>query len=64
MPEKQKMICEECGAEMNQHAEKIDYSSSPDESGAFDEDFGGVVEEVHSCPRCGKTETRPAEIVS
>jgi hypothetical protein len=61
MPEKQKMICEECGAEMNQHAEKVDYSLSPDEAGAFDEEFGGVVEEVHSCPRCGKTETRRAD---
>jgi ribosomal protein S27AE len=60
MTEKQKMICEECGVEMNQHAEKIDYSS-PEESGAFDADFGGVVEEVHSCPRCGRTETRRAD---
>ncbi|HYG78755.1 MAG TPA: hypothetical protein VD861_00120 [Pyrinomonadaceae bacterium] len=55
------MICEECGAEMNCHAEKVEYSSSPDEAGGFDADFGGTVEEVHSCPQCGKTETRPAD---
>lgn len=61
MREKEKMTCQDCGVEMNCHAEKIDYSSSPDESGAFDADFGGVVEEVHSCPLCGKTETRPAD---
>lgn len=54
------MKCEECGAEMNCHAEKVDYSSEAEESGAFDADFGGVVEEVHTCPACGKTETRPA----
>lgn len=60
MREKAKMICEECGVEMNRHAEKIDYSSSPDESGAFDADFGGVLEEFHSCPQCGNTEKRRA----
>ena len=54
------MKCEECGAEMNFHAEKIDYSSEAEESGAFDADFGGVLEEVHTCPACGKTETRLA----
>ncbi len=57
---REKMICEECGAEMNCHAEKIDYSSAPDESDAFDADFGGVLEEFHSCPHCGNMETRRA----
>ncbi|HKQ54033.1 MAG TPA: hypothetical protein VJT74_16775 [Pyrinomonadaceae bacterium] len=52
-----KMKCEECGAEMNYHAEKIDYAAGPDE---IDEDFGGVLEEVHTCPACGKTEMRQA----
>lgn len=60
MREKATMFCKECGVEMNCHAEKIDYSSVPDESGAFDTDFGGVLEEFHSCPHCGKTETRRA----
>jgi predicted RNA-binding Zn-ribbon protein involved in translation (DUF1610 family) len=56
-----KMICPDCGREMNQHAEKIDYSVTPDELNETDADFGGVVEEVHSCPSCGKTETRRSE---
>ena len=60
MSETNKMMCEDCGVEMNYHAEKIDYSSGPDESGAFDADFGGRLEEVHSCPACGKTATRTA----
>lgn len=60
MAETNRMMCEECGAEMNHHAEKIDYSPAAEESGAFDADFGGVLEEVHTCPGCGKTATRPA----
>jgi predicted RNA-binding Zn-ribbon protein involved in translation (DUF1610 family) len=53
-----KMSCPDCGVEMNQHAEKIDYAAEPDE---IDEDFGGVLEEVHTCPACGKTHTRRAK---
>jgi ribosomal protein S27AE len=51
-----KMICPDCGVEMNYHAEKIDYSS-PDTK-YIDPDLGGVVEEAHTCPVCGKTHTR------
>lgn len=55
-----KMVCPDCGAVMNHHAEKIDYAALPDESSAVDAQFGGILEEVHSCPACGKTETRRA----
>jgi predicted RNA-binding Zn-ribbon protein involved in translation (DUF1610 family) len=58
MPEK--MICPDCGVEMNHHAEKIDYAAALDEPSAIDPDFGGVLEEIHTCPVCGKTETRRA----
>jgi ribosomal protein S27AE len=51
-----KLTCPNCGVEMNQHAEKIDYSVA----GPMDSEFGGVVEEVHGCPSCGKTEVRTA----
>jgi hypothetical protein len=54
----EKMKCIECGVEMNQHAEKIDYGAGLSEPGAFDPDFGGVVEEVHTCPGCGQTDVR------
>jgi ribosomal protein S27AE len=54
-----KMICPDCGVEMNYHAEKIDYTSADPKH--FDPDFGGVVEEAHSCPVCGMTDTRVKE---
>jgi ribosomal protein S27AE len=53
------MICPECGVEMNFHAEKVNYSESI--SGAIDPVFGGVVEEAHTCPVCGKTLLRQEE---
>jgi hypothetical protein len=37
-----------CGAPMNHHAEKIDYSSAE----------GGVLQQVNRCPRCGNVELR------
>ena len=47
------MICPQCQIEMNYHAEKIDYTAALTDPGIIDPDFGGVVEEVHTCPRCG-----------
>ena len=53
-----KMICPECGVEMNHHAEKIDYTADMTDESAVDSDLGGVLQEVHSCPECGKTHLR------
>jgi hypothetical protein len=62
MAERAKMVCPTCGVEMNLHAEKVDYTAEPgDGAGAPVEDFGGVVEEFHSCHACGRTEARRAE---
>lgn len=55
---KPKMICPDCGAEMNHHAMKIDYSV--DDPAFVDPVFGGVVKEAHTCPKCGRTELRAA----
>jgi ribosomal protein S27AE len=55
-----KMICPGCGVEMNHHAEKIDYTTALDEDAAMDEELGGVLEEIHTCPECGDTQTRRA----
>jgi len=52
------MICPECGAEMNQHALKIDYGV--DDPRRFDAVFGGALKEVHTCPQCGRIEMRAA----
>ena len=49
MPEK--MICSNCGREMNHHAEKFVYL----EDGA-----PGSIEEMYTCPGCGKNDSRPS----
>jgi ribosomal protein S27AE len=51
------MTCPVCGNPMNHHADKLDYSESvPAGSG-----LGGIVKEVHTCPRCGNVELRAAD---
>ena len=60
MPEVKKMVCPDCGVEMNYHAEKIDYTAALDNPSAIDPDLGGVLEEAHTCPACGKTTLRVA----
>ena len=58
---KQKMKCPACNADMNQHAEKIDYAAALKEPDSADPAFGGVLEEFHSCPKCGGSATRRTE---
>jgi ribosomal protein S27AE len=60
MTEGGKMICPRCGVEMNRHAEKVDYAAGLADPEAVDTDFGGVVEEFHTCPECGQTLSRRA----
>jgi predicted RNA-binding Zn-ribbon protein involved in translation (DUF1610 family) len=60
MNENQKMLCPDCGVEMNYHATKVDYAAAMEDVGAIDEDFGGVLEEAHTCPSCGQTQVRRA----
>jgi predicted RNA-binding Zn-ribbon protein involved in translation (DUF1610 family) len=60
MNERGKMVCPDCGVEMNRHAEKVDYTAEPSDAGAFDPDLGGVLEEFHTCPHCGRTHARRA----
>ena len=54
---KPKIICPECGTEMNHHAMKVDYSV--DDPDAIDLVCGGAVKEVHTCPHCRHVELRP-----
>jgi ribosomal protein S27AE len=54
------MQCPNCGAEMNHHADKVDYNAGLDDPTLIDPDFGGVVEEAHTCAACGHTEMRVA----
>jgi hypothetical protein len=41
------MICPHCGIPMNRHAEKLVYEM-------------GRIDEVHECPRCGRSGSRAA----
>ena len=59
MPNVNKMKCPDCGIDMNHHADKIDYSAALAEP-AIATELGGVIEEVHTCPGCGKAELRIA----
>ena len=56
MKKTNKMICPDCGGEMNYHADKI--GSSTDVAEEIDADLGGALEEAHVCPGCGKTALR------
>ena len=49
MPDK--MICRICGREMNQHAEKFVY---------LEDGGSGSIEEMHTCPGCGGSDSRPS----
>ena len=52
--------CPVCGAEMNRHAEKVDYSWTPKDPAAADAAFDGALVEFHTCPACGHVEERAA----
>jgi ribosomal protein S27AE len=58
MNQKRKLVCAKCGAEMNNHASKIDYDFTYPE--LIDPAFGGVLKDAHYCPQCGNTELTPA----
>ena len=61
MTDTNKMLCPDCGVEMNFHATKINYAAALDDpENAIDDDFGGVLEEALSCPVCGKPQMRRA----
>jgi hypothetical protein len=51
------MKCPNCGMDMNHHADKIVHFV---DSGGADLELGGVLQEVHCCPGCGRTEMRIA----
>jgi hypothetical protein len=41
---------------MNHHADKLIYETSPARA---DDTIGGLVVELHQCPVCGKSASRP-----
>jgi predicted RNA-binding Zn-ribbon protein involved in translation (DUF1610 family) len=56
-----KLICPNCGGEMNHHADKLVYPANPDDTHQRFSELGGDVEETHACPGCGAVESRRAE---
>lgn len=52
------MRCPNDGGEMNHHADKLVEALGDEEEGAVDPTFGGHVEQVFTCPRCGRVESR------
>ena len=53
-----KMLCPDCGVEMNLHAEKLIYGDLQYGQESIDPDLGGVLEETHACPECGRSASR------
>ncbi len=43
---------------MNHHAEKLVDPFKPQHAALVDPVLGGIIEEVHTCPECGKAESR------
>ncbi len=60
MSPKSKMRCSDCGVELNHHAEKLDLTAVLVEHDAVDSDLEGILEEFHTCPKCGRSESRRA----
>ncbi len=54
------VICSKCGAAMNHHAMKVDYSVADERDEAI---YGGVLQEVHSCAHCGHAQLRQAQFI-
>jgi len=52
------MNCPYCGAEMNQHAEKLMQPTCAADGSSVDPVLGGIVEEVFACPACGASASR------
>ena len=55
---KRKMVCRECGVEMNHHAEKLLQPTTRRDAERSDPVLGGIVEGHHTCPECGKGDVR------
>jgi len=59
--QQRKVLCPKCGAEMNRHARKLRSPVSPQDAELVDDDLGGILMELNSCPECGASVARDAE---
>jgi len=52
------MTCPTCGMTMNHHAEKLVEPRDAAEAEAAGSGMEGLIEEVHTCPGCGRETSR------
>ncbi|HYL13787.1 MAG TPA: hypothetical protein VEV41_12170 [Terriglobales bacterium] len=45
---------------MNHHCDKLVYTTNPQDAGQIDPNLGGIIEEFHTCPKCGGGASRHA----
>jgi hypothetical protein len=43
---------------MNHHADKLEYLDATPDRATVNQELGGIVKEVHTCPGCGNIETQ------
>ena len=55
-----KMMCASCGVEMNHHCDKLVYTTDLHDAGQAEPGLGGIIEEFHTCPKCGSGASRHA----
>jgi hypothetical protein len=54
-----KMICPDCHVEMNHHSDKlVYYPTESQHPGGTGPSLGGIIEEFHTCPKCGGCSSR------
>ena len=53
-----KMMCSECGVELNHHADKLVDPVTPEEAAEVDAALGCFVLKTYCCPECGGVESR------
>ena len=56
-----KMMCPQCGFQMNHHGDKLVYGASSQESqdtSEIESLSGGLITQFHSCPNCGSAASR------
>ena len=56
----ERVNCPCCGAVMNYHADKALYFDESNDTRSADSATGGFIQEIHACPSCGASASRPA----
>lgn len=54
----EKILCPKCGAQMNHHANKLNYTTALSELEAVGSDYRGILDAVHTCPNCRNVAVR------